>query len=349
MDNNLKGFQLTTEKKILFLISYLLVVIVLFFIFAEVILRFNGVKPWQQDNIAIQVTPGGRLFTKHPSLGYTHIPGKFTVTLNDGYSFIVNHLPNTLRVTHALNTYVEEENKREIWIFGCSFTHGWALNDQETYPWLLQERFPKYEVVNFGVSGYGTMHSLIQFREALRLGKVPQTVVLTYASFHDERNVFSRNRRKEVAPWNKLGPLNQPYALLNQNGTLNYYLADVEYREFPLMTYSALMHFIEIIYNKFENWRYRSQQVSKELILEFARTAKKNKINFVVAGIWSDSQKSNLLSFIKEEGIMVVDISVDLNNKENTNLPHDEHPNALANKKYADKLEETLRMEVLNN
>lgn len=31
---------------------------------------------------------------------------------------------------------------------GCSFTFGHALNDQDTWPWLLQEKLPGYHVVN---------------------------------------------------------------------------------------------------------------------------------------------------------------------------------------------------------
>ena len=138
-----------------------------------------------------------KFFSKHPTLGYSHIAGKFTVTLGDGYSFKVTHLPNTLRITHPLNTYGQEDlQKEEIWIFGCSFTHGWSLNDQETYPWFIQQRFPEYEVINFGVSGYGTIHSLIQLNEALEKGRRPKIAVLTYGSLHDERNVFLRNPPK---------------------------------------------------------------------------------------------------------------------------------------------------------
>jgi hypothetical protein len=347
MDKKFKIFQIITEKKIYFVLLYLFIVLSFFILLSEVIFRFKGIKPWQKDDLGIQVTPGGSFFAKHPTLGYTHLSGNFTITLKDGYSFRVTHLLNTLRVTHPLQTYAKNNKNREVWIFGCSFTHGWSLNDQETYPWLLQKKFPQYEVVNFGVSGYGTIHSLIQFQKALSSGKIPEIVILTYASFHDERYIFSRNRRKYIVPWTKLGPLYQPYARLSQNGKLNYYFDVVGYREFPLMRYSALIHFIEIMYNKYEDLLYQSHQVTKALTLEFARIAHKNNIILVVAGITLDSQTSYLLSFIKENGMMAVDISVDLNNKENTNFPHDNHPSASANKKYADKLEKYLRREVL--
>jgi hypothetical protein len=161
--------------------------------------------------------------------------------LADGYSFVVTHLQNTLRATQPIDNYSAADEKPEIWIFGCSFTHGWSLNDEETYPWLLQQRFPDYQIVNFGVSGYGTIHSLFQYRDALRM-KRPRLAILAYARFHDERNTFARNWRKSIAPKNNMGALKIPYALLSKDGTLQYLDADLYYKELPIMNQMALSH-----------------------------------------------------------------------------------------------------------
>src|SRR3989442_4574849 len=50
-----------------------------------------------------------------------------------------------------------------------------------SYPWLLQEKFPNYDVVNFGVMGYGTVQSLIQDRKSTRLNS--SHVRISYAVF----------------------------------------------------------------------------------------------------------------------------------------------------------------------
>lgn len=259
----------------------------------------------------------------------------------------MTHLPNTLRITHPLATYNELRPKKEIWIFGCSLTYGWSLNNHETYPWLLQERFPEYEIVNFGVSGYGTIHSLIQLREALQTGRVPALIILAYAGFHEERNVFLRNAQKIYALYNKLGPGVYPYARLETDGMLSYHVTDLNYHEFPLMRYSALSHFLEQIYNNWEANYYHIRQVSEALTLEMAGLARKNGIPFVIAGITASPGTSRMLSLVQQQGFKAVDISVDLKIKENNNLPHDLHPSAGANRQYADKLEAFLRGEVL--
>lgn len=346
-----KSFQNIRHRRILIFIIFLLILAMLAIFAGETIVRSKGVYPWRKFDMPIKVDPGGKFFAKHHNLGYSHIPGEFTVTLKDHYVFKVTHLPNTLRITHPLETYIKEiRTKEEIWIFGCSFTHGWSLNDQETYPWLLQLNLPQYEVINYGVSGYGLLHSLIQLREALTMGHIPKIIVITYASFYDSRNVFLRSWRKAIVPFNKLGPLSQPYVRIDSNGKLVFYFAEnIDYREFPLMRHSALMHFIEATYNNFEEHIYDSRGVSKALILEFANIAEKNKIALVLAGMIDDKNTRDMLLFAHEKGIKYIDMSVDLNIKEHTNLPHDGHPSARANKKFSDKLELFIKNNFIHN
>lgn len=334
------GTKLTGRKKALFVgASALIVAVVLAFV-SEGVLRLVGVKPWNATKKTTRVEPGGRLFEANPTLGYTHIPGAYTVTLADGYSFHVTNLPNTLRVTHPIETYDSTSNQDGIWIFGCSFTYGWAINDDDTYAWLLQKDFPDYDVVNFGCSGYGTLHSLIQFREALATHKPPRVVVLAYASFHDARNTFLRKRRKNVAPWNSLGPLVQPYASLDHDGKLVIKMADVEYREFPLMRHSSLAHFIEMTYNNFEAVRTPSRRITEAIIGEMLALCKANDIPMVFAFI---DGKPYMMDYARKLGLPTVDMSVDMKVPENTNTPHDGHPSALAHRHYAETLEPVLR------
>ncbi|MFH1800840.1 MAG: SGNH/GDSL hydrolase family protein [Candidatus Omnitrophota bacterium] len=311
------------------------------FFIGEIVVRMTGFKPWDPSEKPIPVEPGGRLAELHPTLGYAMIPGRYTVTLPDGYKFTVTHGNDFLRITSPLNASPVQPNEGEIWIFGCSFTYGWSLNDEQTYPWLLQEKFKNYKVVNFGTIGYGTLHALTQFREALKAGRKPVVAINAYGSFHDERNTFLRSRRKAVGPNNKLGPFRQPYARL-RNGQLYYAMTkDVDYHEFPLMRHSALINLIEECYNKTEAKAVNSPEVTERTLVDFDRTANGNGIPFVVAGIDSDS--STVLSEMRARGISTVDISVDLSNPIYRNGPHDSHPSALANQKYAENLAVYLR------
>jgi hypothetical protein len=339
--------RLTRRKAFVFKLISLLLGTALAFAAAESLVRLKGIQPWVVTDLQIQVRPGERFFTPHPTRGYTQLPGAFEVGLADGYTFHVTHLPSGLRITHPLATYDYARPKPEIWIMGCSFTHGWSLNDQETYAWVLQEHLPDYEVVNYGVEGYGTLHALLQLREALATQPPPRVVIYAYASLHDERNTFVRHRRKYLTPWNRLGPLIQPYARLTHDRQLRYAFAQVEYTEWPLMRFSAFIHFLEMMYNEIEARWARSHEVSKRLLLEMAELAKQYHYTFVVAAIAEDAHTGEMLTFARDQGLKTVDIAVDSRRSEYTNQPHDSHPSPLANAHYAEQLERFLRTEAL--
>lgn len=338
--------MLAPGKRVYFFTVWLLFCLVLLcagLIGAELILRFRQIQPWNASPAAIEVTPGGKLFSMHPLLGYAHLPGQFQITINGQYSFHVTHLPNSLRITRPLDTYQEGEQRPEIWIFGCSYTYGWPLNDEDTYPWLLQSRFPDMNVVNFGVNGYGTIHSLIQFQEALKTSK-PALVILAYAPFHDYRNTLLRARKKELASWNHLGPLVQPFARFDPSDRLNYGIASPDFVEFPLMRRSSLAHFIEQQYDYWEGYFSRSHQVTEKLILQMAEAASRESIPFIIAGISSGQETASLMALADRRRIPAVDISVDLEKEGNSCAPYDlTHPGKRATRLYADRLEPVIR------
>ena len=50
---------------------------------------------------------------------------------------------------------------RSVLCFGCSFTYGWGLENEETYPWLLQEALgADWQVHNLAFNGYGPQQML---------------------------------------------------------------------------------------------------------------------------------------------------------------------------------------------
>lgn len=345
MDSPRTKSYFSRRHKVLIYVVFLSLLAGVFLLGAEFAFRLKGVRPWvPREGKTESVEPGGRLAIPHPTLGYTYLPGRFTVTLANGYSYVVTHLPNSLRVTQPLDNYSGASDKPEIWIFGDSFTYGWSLNDEETYPWLLQQRLEDYQIVNFGVGGYGTIHSLLQYREALGL-KRPKLAILAYAGFHDERNTLARMWQKAITN-NKSKPLKIPYASLADDGGLQIHLGtDFVYREFPMMRQSALIHSLEWNWNKVETKLLHSHQVSEALIMEMAKLSEEHQVKFLVAAISQEDRQ--MLKFLTQRGIPNVDISVEFKTGRYLNLPHDRHPNAAANKLYADKLEPAVKAALL--
>jgi len=60
--------------------------------------------------------------------------------------------------------------KRRLATFGDSFTFGDEIAADATFQWILEQQQPELEVVNFGVSGYGTDQALLRFRALGRMG-----------------------------------------------------------------------------------------------------------------------------------------------------------------------------------
>lgn len=336
----------TVSKRILFNLILVFGLIFVVCQLGESGARLRGIKPWTPDTMDMSVEPGGGFYAPHPTLGYSNLPGKFVITQHNGtYTWRATHLDSTLRITRPLETYGEgQPAKDEIWIFGCSWVYGWALNDHETLPWTLQERLRDYEIVNFGAGAYGTIHSLIQFREALERGEKPRVAVLTYAWFHNERNTYIRMWRKETAPYNELGSVLFPSARIDGSGALRYKMVEVEYAEFPFMRSSALMHAIEMFYNRNVEYHLsKTEAVTKALIREFYNLCRKEDIGFVLAGLDDYYKTVEVLNHFGRMGVPAVDISIEDFDDGYRNLPYDPHPNAGAQEIFAGKLESFLK------
>jgi hypothetical protein len=336
---------LSRRKKILFVLVFNTLVLLLFLIGTEFALRRKGLRPWIQlpSNVVSMSSP--TLYDKHPTLGYISRPGEFRFTLTGDYTFKTTQGSNGLRITHPLNTY-RSEDKKEIWIFGCSFTWGWALNDEETFPWLVQEKFTRFEVVNFGMGAYSNVQSLIQFREALKSGKKPAVVVLAYGSFHDARNTLTRTWVKTRLSYGDF-KVTIPYMRWSSSGKPELLYTPLEYHEIPLARHSALANFLDDTYDRWLESTYHSHEVSKAIIEEFFNICKENGVVFVVAGIFASPATAEMLDYCRSKGMMGVDISIDASIKENT-VPYDGHPSAIANRQFAQKLNSFLCSQVMN-
>jgi len=334
------------KRRILFILFNLFFLVILGFLGGEIYLRIKGYKPFSNTKPDIKVEPGGKYFQKDDDLGFTHLPGKFKVTLKNEFSFVTTHRKDTFRITHPVEDDVKYKDKEKIWMVGCSVTHGWSINDHETYSWLLQEKIPQYEVINFGVSGYGTIHSLIQIKKKLKTMQKPKMIILTYGTFHDNRNTFSPLRRRVVARWNFLGPMTQPYAMWDMKGKLVIHKAkNVIYKPWFLSDYSALVNYFEKKHIAYKSGKIPHHLVTRLLIRKIFGVCKREGIRLVVIGIKENATKgmADILKYCGQYNIPNVDISVDLGRKEHNNLPYDAHPSALANKKYARRLLEFLK------
>lgn len=313
---------------------------------AEGALRLLGERPFTPYHLDVTIEPGGSLVLPHPTRGFANRPGRFAVTFDHRGTAYYTNLPNGNRITRPMETYAQSSSQPAIWLFGCSFTYGWGLNDAETFPWKLQERLPGYDVQNFGVYGYGTIHSLRQLEEAFGERPAPAVAVLCYGALHEERNLLIRRRRKSISAHSKTvgQAITQPYARLTPAGTLEYGIGPATYRPFPFMTHSALVYLVERRYDAFEARRAHTAALARALVDEFAARCREHDVPFVLAAIFP---ANDMLAHAEEAGLPAVDLTLDLDQPGLRGPRAEGHPSSAATTQYADRLYAFLADQVL--
>ena len=115
------------------------------------------------------------------SPGATCFPG-FTP---DAADIRVTNWTNGRRATGQ----VDEPGRTTVALVGCSYTQGWALSDEDTFPWKLQQRFPGYKIDNYGTAGYSTYQVLLMLEHLFASGSKPAIVTYGLLDIHEVRNV----------------------------------------------------------------------------------------------------------------------------------------------------------------
>lgn len=87
------------------------------------------------------------------------------------------------------NSSGREHLQQFIAFFGCSFTFGEGVNDEDTLPNKVAEQMPEYMVYNYGVPGYGPQLMLAMLQSGDIARTIPQRKgIIVYIFFHDHIN-----------------------------------------------------------------------------------------------------------------------------------------------------------------
>ncbi|MBY0586961.1 hypothetical protein K2X85_07280 [bacterium] len=320
---------------------------------AELALRFMGFEPFNPDAIRrlyignIRVEPGGKLLEADEILGFVNAGRRLDVTFAD-LRFTVTHDDQHHRISAPPQVQADNQSlERGIWISGCSFTHGFGVNDEETFPYLLQESFPTYRVTNLGIESGNNVQGYLQCHQMMKAGPPPALVVLAFAGFHEIRNVSLRVRRKELAPLNPfMSDVWMPFARLASDGSIEVYRDRLRYREWPGQRSWALVDLIDNVYAGQQLENSNKSAITREVIQSIVELCRLRGSKFLLAGIWPDARDT--LAWCQENGIESIDISFDpVDVGFLTASKVDRHPGPKGHRHYADllrpKMEQLLR------
>jgi len=81
-----------------------------------------------------------------------------------------------LRIGKKSSTKIRD--KKNIFIFGDSFTYGVGIEFEKTYAGLIEKKFSNYNVYNFGVGSYSPSVHLYKLEKTLEEGIFPEKILL---------------------------------------------------------------------------------------------------------------------------------------------------------------------------
>ena len=140
-----------------------------------------------EDRDILQVSPCGRYDS---SLFYM---------LRTGPCSFVNREFNVLNQINSAGLRDEEESlhRPSIVVFGDSFTLGWGVDQDKSFPQLLEE-LTQQKVLNAGMSSFGTAREML-LKERLDLSQV-QTIIIQYHpnDYEENQKFIGHNFQLEV-------------------------------------------------------------------------------------------------------------------------------------------------------
>jgi hypothetical protein len=164
----------------------------------------------------------------------------------------------TFLVDHSRRSWeapAKTAQRGEVLVVGCSFTQGFGIADEDTFSYLLNQRYPHLMFHNFGTGGYGTYQSLLRIEQNLSRANTDEIPLVIYGfiDLHLQRNVAVANWVRSLAA-RRTQYVVPPHVRAGKNG-LEYYGPD-SISFWPLESRSAL---VALLANAYLELRLRNQ------------------------------------------------------------------------------------------
>ncbi len=268
---------------------------------------------------------------------YIHADGKKELVYDATYTS--NELGNRI-------TPKNPNAKTAVLLFGCSFTIGEGIQDQETFAYKLGQKLgEQYQVFNLGLHGYGTHHIYTIIKSQLPELKKYDNILVYYLALRTHAE-----RAAGLSPWDLQGPrylLKGDKIIRDGNFTKQYPHNIPKLHAFLSKSF---------LYKRYMN-------DLQHLLIPFNTDAKRNKLLNALTTASIQELKAqypnstfNLLAWDKKTADILTELPKDVEISQITNwltgydtnpelyeIKYDKHPNALANSIMAEKLAELVK------
>ncbi|MEW6076371.1 MAG: hypothetical protein AB1724_01020 [Thermodesulfobacteriota bacterium] len=301
------------------------------------------------------IIAGGELVVRHKLPGYAtpppHPPCRHDDVLGWRNQATAGELPSlsshrqTVMVSHTADgrriTSPDKGNmddRGQVVVIGDSLTYGYGLSDEETWPWLLQQRTPCTRVLNYGTPGYGTYQCLLTLERILPELSSPRIVLYGFLEHHLVRNVAPPSWRA-VLNMNRGQEARLPYVSIDQEDRLIRHPA-ASVRPWPFSRSLALVRFSQVMVLSTLQGReyFKAMDMAWQRLMTEMRdlcAARGARLVVVVLGIDHRQEKFFYTTFFERNGIPFIDADMDM--APDMFLEKDpSHPNHRANAAWAD-------------
>ena len=285
-----------------------------------------------------------------PILGWRNKEGAYKVPpyYPDEATIKITFLKTGLRKTYEQQNNTRDDRPKIIFV-GGSFTQGWAISDNETFPWKVQENFPSFEVLNFGTGGYGTYQSLMTLEQIMPFTEDPILIVYGFNQFHEMRNVAPADWLAALSFYSHRGHVFVPYVTLDWDGNLQRHQPE-RYSSWPFREKVVIITKAENLAARLTTfWRKtQARPVTQKLLLQMQNLSFKNHAKFLVVILCcEEDEKTSYVRFAERNDILIVDCAYPIN--EEMKVKGEGHPNGKMNSKWAACITESIRNHGLTN
>ncbi len=283
-------------KNIALLISSIIFVFIIF----EIGLRILGEKVDKKNIVDTSHEP--IIYEKHDEIGWVHKEGSYKFLPWSEYGKITNFNINKDLSRSAENA---SKNEEKIIFIGGSLTQGWAVDDNENFVSIIQNKTNNYNTINFGVGGYGGYQSLLLLEKIIKFDKL-NYVIYGFIKHHEYRNVASGSWVYLLNKFSGRGHVKIPYADIDKQGNLirNLPIGKIK---IPFSDYSVFLSKIEkkILKMKSQKREKKRFDISKKIILNMKQIVenKNGKFIFLNLNNMSEIHLSRYKKFLKTNNI----------------------------------------------
>ena len=162
--------------------------------------------------VSPQISEHDNMFTHDPELGWAFVPNKEGIII---HSNDVKHHIRTNQIGFRDTPIDSNSRAKKILVLGDSFVSNISVSKNDVFTEVMEQNMPNYDVLNFGVNGYGQVQEYLLAQKWLPIIKPDFLIVLVYI-----RNDFIDNTGD--LDW----LYSRPYASLNQKNIIEFKFPD---------------------------------------------------------------------------------------------------------------------------